>query len=684
MSSSAARPSRALAIGGVVTLVAGTALMIVHIGRYPPDLSGLSFASSGLSIRGGRLAEMARVLGWLLLMNLASWSLGSPVERLLRCPSRGRELRPLYRLGFGFAILSILELSLAALHALSPSAVRLTILLPAGAAALSLAWRWKLGAGPAPRLRVSWLVPAAALLCFSSFLGAFSPEPAWDALTYHLGIPERYLFANGIVVTEFSLFSAFPFLMEMLFVPGLVLGGPSLAALLHFEFGTLLLIAVGLAARRFSRLAAVLAPAILLADPLFQKELSWAYNDLTLAFYSLLAILAFLDWSSTSEPGLLRYAGVLTGISVLVKVQGAVVAAVLLPMLWLSGRRPSRAKAVDSLVYLALAFAACSPWLVRNLAFTGNPVAPLFQSVFHPAGGEYFDRTAMEQVNEFLSRIGTGKGLDDLLALPWNLVMRTIPGQYGGSFGSQVTPLYLIGAFGASVLPAVRRHAVAGPLLAAGAALTFAWFFSIQEARFLLPAFSCLAVSGGAALAAFSSGGPRRAALLAGLPIVGLLYGQALVLKELPTRYGYALGDLSRDESQSRNPARAAASELRRALGPRDRLLLVAESRSFYFGGLDYIPYHVNEGAGVLQLIHRQADPESLHRTLRELGVTHVLVNLHQLRFFSPVFVPSYRAEDFKRDVALLSLFAERRTRTVYSRDGIWVGALLDPPRPAP
>lgn len=681
MTSSGGRPSRALATLSVLVLVAGMALMVLHIGRYPPDFSRLSFASAAVEFQWAKLVEMARVLGWLFLMNLASWSLGSPVERLLRCPSNGREFQPLYRLGFGFAVLSILELSLAALHALTPAAVHLTILIPAAATAVSWIRRRRHDALElASRLRVPWLGLAAGLLCFSSFLGAFFPEPAWDAATYHLGIPERYLFANGIVVTPFSHLTAYPFMAEMLFIPALVLGGPSLAALIHFEFGVLLLCLVGLAARRFSSLAAVLAPAILLADPLFQNELSWAYNDLTLAFYALLAITAFAEWASTSEPGFLRYAGVLCGISVLVKIQGALVAILLVLMLWLSSKRTLRDKALGSLVLFSLVLLVCSPWLARNLVFTGNPVAPLFQSLFYPAGGEYFDRTAIEQSTEFLSRIGMGKGLDDLLALPWNLVMRTVPGFYRNSFGYQVTPLYVIGALGALAVAVVRRNRDIAPFLGAGGVLTLFWFFSFQEARFLLPALSCFAVAGGAALSTFATAIPRWGMLLLALPLTGLLYAQALSLNALPTRFGYALGNLSPEEFRTRHPTHAAAAELRRILGPRDRLLLVAEGRGFTFSGLDYIPYHINEGPHVLQLIHRNADLDSLHCALRELGVTHVLVNLEQLRFYTPVFVPSYRAEDYERDVALLKLLAEKRTRTVYARDGIWTGALLDPP----
>lgn len=677
MRPSESHPANGLRYTGVLVLVLGIAAMLVHAGRYPPDLGPLSSAPA-MTVELAKLVSMARVLAGLAVLNLAAWSFGGLVETLLKCPSRGGELRPLYRLGFGLAVLSVLVLAMAAVNALTRIAVIFAVVLPAIVPVLT--WVRRPGRSPSASAlrRVALPALAAGVLCFNAFLGAFYPDPGWDALTYHLGIPERYLFANGIVVTPFSQMSAYPFLVEMLFVPALVLGGSSLAVLVHLEFGILLLILVALSARRASGLAALLAPAILLSDSLFQKELSWAYNDLAFAFFALLAFTAFADWSSTSEPGLLRYAGVLGGISILVKVQGGTVTIVLLLMLWLVPRQPLRRRLTASVVLLSLALLVSSPWLARNLVFTGNPVAPLLQRFFRVGGTAYFDPTAIEQSAEFLSRAGMGKGLDDLLALPWNLALASTPGTYHRSFGYQVTPLYAIGAFAALGVASIRRRPDMAFLLRAGGILTLFWFFSLQEARFLIPALTCFAVAGGAALAALVQGLPRWGRLVLLLPLSGLLYGQALILKELPVRWGYALGSLSVERFEARHEAFAAAAELRRIMTPRDRVLLFGEGRSYCFRGLDYIPYHINEGPQVLQLLHRQKDPASLHRALRELGVTYLLVNERQLSYFRPVFVPSYREDDFRRDLALLRVFVQERTRTVYARNGMWVGVLLD------
>ncbi len=228
-------------------------------------------------------------------------------------------------------------------------------------------------------------------------------------------------------------------------------------------------------------------------------------------------------------------------------------------------------------------------------------------------------------------------------------------------------------------MPEIRRNAPTRALLAVGGLLTFLWFVSFQEARFLLPALSCFAVAGGIALAALTKGLSGWGRLVFVLPLAGLVYCQALLLQDLPERYGYALGGRSIDDFAAGDPAESAAATLRGLMGPNDRLLLIAESRGFRFHGLDYIPYHINEGSPVLQWIHRQADLDGLHCAIRDEGVSHVLINVDHLRRFPPLFLPSYREEDFAGDLALVQAFAKTRARTVFAGGGIWAGAVLAP-----
>ena len=667
-------------VAGLAVLALGGVLLGLHAARYPPALPHADSAFQVGAVQAAKVVDMARTVGWLIVLNLAAWSLGGPLERALGPRADRSGFTVLYRIGLGFASLSVLVLGLAALHALEDRILYGSLLIFAAAAVLPLVRAWRRHPDGRRLRRDAWLVLAAVPFCLGAFLGAFTPDPGWDALTYHLAIPERYLFANAIVVTPFSHLGAYPFLMEMLFVPALFLAGPPLATLLHFEFGILLLGAVHVAARRISRTAGILAPTILLADPLFYRELSWAYNDLTLAFYALLAVVALEEWAASSGSSLPLRAGAFAGICILVKVQGVFVLAALLVVLWIFSEHRARIKLAASLSLVALTLLVCSPWMMRNLVFTGNPVAPLFQTVFQRAGAEFFDPTAIEQSTVFLSRIGMGRDLGALLMLPWNLVMRTVPGMYSNSFGYQVTPLYVLGVLAALFDPRIRREPFLRRLLVAGGVLTFLWFLTFQEARFLLPALGCFAVAGGSALAALMAGLPDWGRVVPALLVAGLLYCQALFVQELPARYGYALGGLSIEEFASREPVEKAAGALRDTMGPRDRLLLFGESRAFFFRGLDYIPYHINEGSQTLQWIHRQSDLDALRCALKTQGVTHVLVNREHLRMFPPVFLASYREEDFGRDLALVQEFLKGYTKSIFSEGGIWVGEVVDTP----
>ena len=155
----------------------------------------------------------------------------------------------------------------------------------------------------------SWrrsLVAAALVLVGAGPLAsAFVPFYGWDALTYHLAVPERYLFHGGIWMTPFSIFSACPHTVEMLYALALGIGGPPLAKLINLQYAVLLMVtAYRLAARRSLR-AGLIALALLIGEPLLQWEVTLTYNDLALAFHALVAVAALADWRVHHEPGLL-------------------------------------------------------------------------------------------------------------------------------------------------------------------------------------------------------------------------------------------------------------------------------------------------------------------------------------------------------------------------------------------
>jgi len=444
-------PQRSIALV-VLVGVLGFALLLFHIKRYPAvGLSTIDPAQFSLP-QASKLLAMLRSLSWLALINLSALCLGALFERWLPLSAALSRFRLPFQLGIGLALLGLGILLLAALHLLHVGGFA-TLLVAPPALWILFSWnrlrvgRWGRRVGR-PSRAVLWSCAAYVLLLGNAFIHAFGPDFGWDALTYHLAFPERYLFENGISMTPFSHLSGYIAGTEMLYALALFLDGPSLAVLIHREFGALTLVALWQLGSVSSRRAAILAPLFLIADPLFQLELGWAYSDLSLGFYSTLAAIAFCAFIQERDgPNLngrpdengrnLVYAGIACGMCCATRYLGAGVVIALCAVAWL----PPRHTRVRENLRACLAVAGLSalvmlPWMVRNAVFTGNPITPLFQSLFYAPGNEYIPAIVMQQSAEFLRHIGMGRDLWSLLALPWNLTMSTEPGVYSVGVGA--------------------------------------------------------------------------------------------------------------------------------------------------------------------------------------------------------------------------------------------------------
>lgn len=608
-----------------------------------------------------------RAFAGLALLNLAAWGLGTGCIRALPMPgARGPA-----QLGFGFAVLSVAVLALAASHALSPLWIGALLALGCGVGAYDALGRER----TQPRHAWAWLGAGVTLLA-SPALAAFGPDPGWDALTYHLAVPERYTFANGIVVTPWSVFSAFPHATAMLYLLAETLDGPALARLLHLEFGVLTGIVAWRAARATSPRAAWLAAAALAACPLYAWELSVAYADLSACFYTLLAALAFTAPRGERDWRRFVAAGVFAGAAAACRYPSWPLLPVLGLCLWLPGSPAGagvRARALASLAFGGAALAVLAPWLLRNLVFTGNPVAPLAQRWFAAPGSEFFAPTALAQNASLLRAIGPGRGFLELLALPWNLTFEASVGDYR-AFGFRIGVLFALGAAAGLLAGRAGRPAQARSLWLVAGLLTLCWFFTTQEPRYLLPALVLVAVAGASAADALLPQGRLGRPWLA-LPLLAVLHTQLPIASALPERYGLALGGL-----EAAVPAAArAGAKLREMLESGDRLVVFFEPRGYFFRGLDYVPYHLGSGSPLLVALHAAAERDALPELFSALGASHVLLETQLRPVTTPRFTPDYSREDFVSDLRALERHLERRAFRVLEEGSIVVYRLRSP-----
>ncbi|MFN7939907.1 MAG: hypothetical protein U0R19_41655 [Bryobacteraceae bacterium] len=305
---------------------------------------------------------------------------------------------------------------------------------------------------------------------------ALQPETQSDALHYHLSVATHSGFPH-----QTGFYDLIPQGIEMLFAMGYSLGGERGARLMHLLF---LVMSVPLIVRIALQLnvdwiAAWAAALFYALTPVVGMAATCAYNDAAMVFFVLVVVHLLL--SREADAAVL---GISAGFCYAVKFTGGLAA----PVAFLL--RPSWKM-------LLAASAMIAPWVLRSLVLTGNPVAPLLNSLFP---NPYFHIESERELASYLRDYG---GVD-WAAIPMQLTV------HGDVLQGLLGPLWLAAPIG---LLALRNRS--GRILWAAALVAGApWAFNIGT-RFLMPALPFLAI-----------------ALMASLPralILSFVFGHAIL-----------------------------------------------------------------------------------------------------------------------------------------------------------
>lgn len=529
-----------------------------------------------------------------------------------------------------------------------------------------LAWAWH----HRPRLQQTSLLgsaalsllalPAAAVLA----VAACSP-PGWlwgsefggyDALSYHLQLPQEWLEQGRVTPLTHNVYSYLPSLVEVAFLRlGVMSGAPGPAAeghawgllagdgwrtiacqLLHAQLALLAAWAVARLTRRLleehesprARAGGILAGALVLATPWTAVVGSLAYNEMAVVFFLAVALIAAFDPSlSAGRKGLL--AGLLVGAACGAKPTAIMLAAPAVALV-LAVRVPPRAWGALLACGLLAGGAAVAPWLLRNALAGGNPIFPAAASIFGDA------HWSGEQVRRFVSAHTFEGGVVDRLRL---LALPDPNDPAGPQHRGPMHPQWFL-FFPAAVLAAAativkktsRRTGLT--LTAATIVQLLAWLLTTHvQSRFLLP----LLVPGAALV------GLAAASLRPGIWLVGaIVLAQSLWTCRTfwaqnggrPNQFltaGPAIfsGELFRDQPLPAAQRRAVLDQLapeawcNLGLAPGEGLALVGDATPFYLT-LRPLRYATTWDAPVFT--------PDFPDDLRRLGITHVLVNAAELR----------------------------------------------------
>ena len=509
----------------------------------------------------------------------------------------------------GAACLSVAVFFLCVIHQ-----AKLAVFLGVGGAAIALAiWkaRNKPQSKPLPPAPSIWqaifiVVFAIFFLCY--FSNALAPEISPDGSSYHLGNVARDWRQHGFAWDYHSIYASMPQGLEMLFLVAFAIGRHPAAALVHMAFQTVLPLLIVCYGRRFGfPRAGIFAALLVYTCPVAGVTGISAYNDLAVAtlifagFY-----IANLNHEDVS-PKQLFLLGLTCGYAFTVKYT----AGLALPFAAASTRRRHWSRLMLGAALVAL------PWMVRNLLWLHNPVAPFLNSWFH---NPYWNSIGEHEYLSGLNRYPAFKSYSDFI-LQITVLGGLVPGMVGPAF--ILLPLGLL----ALRQPHGRRLLIAGAVFAIPAFLN-------TEVRFLIPALPFFALALGIAMEN-SWGMLPAVALFEALlcwPSVMTMYCDRNAWRVRGFEFRVALGMESQtDYIASHVGDYALKQAIERNVPPQSRIFSFAGRAAAYIDRDIVVGYESTDGQRIADSLEKAAHANSGQRAAaqaaKSMGVGFLLVN---------------------------------------------------------
>ena len=592
--------------------------------------------ATGVVVLGTALVDLSRL--WLLVVPIVFCLMvsgaGALVDRAVGGLLAGHEYPPMVglsvRMGVGLACLSLVTFlsalsgmlwlaGLAALPAITYGCVcviRASFRLRPFRVALATGVGGSLLGG-------GWLV---------AWLWATIPPTFYDELAYHLVIPQRVLETGAIQTTPWVFFTFMPHAYDLLLAWGMAFAGDLGARAIIVALWVACSLAAWGLAEGITGPGASPWAAALVAGALATSPMLWFLATLPFAETALVAAVVTAAVVLVAPPAERRpwlALGLVLGLAASVKLAGLywVVAGLAATAVagW-TGRDTFRAGAV--------ALASVAPWWVRAFVHTGNPIYPMAYGLL---GGRPWSEESQARVMADLPYGAPGSlGLGGLLSLPLDMVQR--PERFGsaseaGVLAVAATCLVLALPVISRVVGLSERGRRLGDAAAIFVALSGAgWVLTSPTTRFFAPAF-VVGLAGLVGTLLYLRRAGRVVALI--IILVGGVWGTARFLDQHAAVFSsleVALGRESADAYLTRQLDHfAAARFVQERLPPDARLLLIGETRPYYFYREAMAPsaYDVHP---LRRWVQESPSPEALAKRLAAEGFTHVVLNIYELK----------------------------------------------------
>lgn len=471
----------------------------------------------------------------------------------------------------------------------------------------------------------------AGILIFCAILTALAPPIRFDALVYHLVMPQLYLDAGRTYYIPEITYWGMPQLTEMNYLLALQFGGAESATLLGVLIGLVTLGGIfGVAKKYFDNNAAWMSIAALLAGGTLSGSLSWGYVDWTSMLFGAALLAALIHWSITDEKKDLFIIGALAGFALSVKYTSGVLLLTALLAALLVHKKKFSQRLTDIFIVGAMAVLVSLPWWIKNILATGNPFYPILF-----AAGEV-DATRLFFFRSEIPWSGWGHWLAALI-LPLQATVYGIEGADG--FSASIGPILL--AFSSlawmdwrervsAQQKALRVSAIVliGGMILWAVGSRFSGLL-IQTRLFyaIFPAWAILAGAGFSAIwkRSFASIRFGRIAGALALFMLGLNVFQSLTAFIAANPAAVIFQSMSAKNYLARNlGVYVNAMDAVNALPENSRVVMLWEARGYYCiprcDSDEVIDRWVSD-------LRREGDPRAVLQSWKEKGYTHILIH---------------------------------------------------------
>ncbi|PIP39670.1 MAG: hypothetical protein COX19_07280 [Desulfobacterales bacterium CG23_combo_of_CG06-09_8_20_14_all_51_8] len=519
-------------------------------------------------------------------------------------------------------------------------------------------------------------------------LMACVPPVSRDALTHHLYIPKLYLQQGRIFEIPQIEFSYYPMNLDLLYLIPLYFNNDILPKYIHFAFAlaTAWMIYRYLI-RRINKPYALLGSLFFLSIPVIVFQSTVVYVDLGLVCFLFAALMYLFKWIEDDlKIKYLVISAVFCGLALGTKYNGLIglfLLGLFAPFVY--ARRhsdePSHAgKAIGySAVYVLVAMIIFSPWMIRNVIWTGNPVYPLYNSVFN-SGAVSTERANEDEPEKQMPRMNPlqirrdlyGESGLEIALIPLRVFFQgrdNDPKYFDGRANPFLLILPIFAFFG---IRSDSRQVRTEKFLMLGFLVLFLLFACAQAViriRYFAPIFPplvALSMFGLHHIQGKFLGENSQISIVVKRIVVFVIIFVMLGLnaKYMVERLNYVrpldylTGKLSRDEYiQKFRPEYASMQYANRNLSEEDRILGVYIGNRGYYSDIDIV-----FSLDLLQNLAAKAKtPKNIAEGLRERGITHLLVNYELFNHW----VKNYSLHEKQ----MLKDFFEQRTKTEFSKD---------------